>query len=362
MTRRTWIVTFGAALCAGWLPACSYLLPWRAADRPTSVVQDTVVPQREGDDVRVVSQIEKKPPSGSTYAPLPPNPHRPEPPTNIPGGALLPQLTPTGPDVTPQPRLPTPGEAVVQPVRAPEGPAGPQPPDGPGRAPRPPADPPLVEAMRSFLKGRADQALTQLPNCDEPNRQLLILLLPIVAQIAETSLDRLGAEEMVHLQNQLQGVESALRPRAPFLIEKICYCKQIRGFGDYDRLPDDHRFKARTDDGRVGELVQIYVELRNFASEQGEHEYVTRLRSAVAIRRAAAPPDEEPICELAISKERQVRSYTPRRDCHHGVSFYVPHLPPGPYVLTLTIEDVTRAGQRRADQRSLDFRVISGAP
>ena len=53
--------------------------------------------------------------------------------------------------------------------------------------------------------------------------------------------------------------------RAALDIEKICFCREIKTFGVYDPWPEDHAFQAGVED-RPGELVQVYVELRNFTS------------------------------------------------------------------------------------------------
>src|SRR5262245_50064436 len=215
MTRRTWILMLGAGLCAGSLPACSLLTPWQTAGRPTGVVHETVLPE-DGADVRAVKyQIEKKAtdhPSGSSYAPLPPSPQVPDPLPPRPTGPQPPQLFPTGPDVAPLQQGP-PLEVSIGSVPASQKPAAPT--EGTVLVARPPADPPLVEALRLFLKGQAVEALNRLPNCDKTNQELLIRLLPLVARLSETSLDHLSPKDVAAFQDQLQGVEQALRPRAP---------------------------------------------------------------------------------------------------------------------------------------------------
>src|SRR5262249_13919349 len=156
---------------------------------------ETVLPEA-GLDVRAVKyQIEKQAadhPAGSSYAPLPPSPQVTDPLPPRPTGPQPPQLFPTGPDVAPLQQGP-PLEVSVGSVPASKGRAARR--EGPVRGAGPPADPPLVEALRLFLKGQAAEALNRLPNCDKTNQELLILLLPLVARLSETSLDHLSPKD-----------------------------------------------------------------------------------------------------------------------------------------------------------------------
>src|SRR5207248_1027603 len=65
-------------------------------------------------------------------------------------------------------------------------------------------------------------------------------------------------------------------------IERTCFCEQIQGYGLYKVLPQAHAFRPRNGD-QPGELVRLYVELRNFCLEPCAQGYRTRLSSTVEI-------------------------------------------------------------------------------
>src|SRR5262249_40083871 len=135
----------------------------------------------------------------------------------------------------------------------------------------------------AILKGRHDEALNQLRKYDAATQELLLRVLPALAQMHHKGLDRLTPQEIAVLEEQLQSLFNMLRPRLELIIDRMCFCEYVREFGVYKPLPETHVFRASTRD-RPGDLVQLYAELRNFCSEaQGDH-FETRLSSSVEIR------------------------------------------------------------------------------
>src|SRR5206468_7162294 len=59
---------------------------------------------------------------------------------------------------------------------------------------------------------------------------------------------------------QLRHLSAALRGRAPLVLNKLCLCSVIDGFGMYTAHAADHCFQ-------VGEPLYVYVEVRNFVSQ-----------------------------------------------------------------------------------------------
>lgn len=240
-------------------------------------------------------------------------------------------------------------------------PKWPDPPFGPTTVQRiepPPEREPVVEALHAILAGKHKDALNQLGKYDRATQELLLRVLPALAQLHHKGLDRLSPQEVAVLQEQLQSLFGMLRPRLDLVIDRMCLCEDVREFGVYKPLPETHVFRAATRD-RPGDQVQLYAELRNFASEpQGDH-FETRLSSSVEIR----DPSDKTGAKLWYyrfdNKKELLHTRSQLNDYFGKYAFYVPHLPPGIYVLTLQIADETRPDNRRVARKSIEFRVAS---
>jgi hypothetical protein len=218
-------------------------------------------------------------------------------------------------------------------------------------------EPPLVAALRCFLDKHPDAAMDFLQGYDPANQEMLLSLLPLAVRLTETSIDRATPMELSNLIDQLHSLALPLQRRAGLRIAWLCFCKEIKGFGMYDPLPDDLAVFRGGSEGHPGEMVQIYAEMRNFSSEvQGIHS-VTRLKSLLEIRTLQGKtvwsvdkfPDERPdLCR------------TQRQDYFINYKFYVPaHLAPGSYTLVVQVQDELAQLGRPPATRSLQFRVIA---
>ena len=248
---------------------------------------------------------------------------------------------------TPEPPPQPPPE--VKPASAAE-PAPPPPP-----APRPP-DAPLVAALRCVLEKHPAEAMPLLSRYDKADQDLLLALLPLAARIGEGELERISPEEMAAILDQLHALTLALRPRAALALDKMCFCRQINNFGQYEPLPPDHPFQAGGGD-RPGERVQVYVEVKNFTSRQCGQAYETALWSELEILNAQKQQ------EWVWRRREVVRSQSPWQDYFINFQFNVPRLPQGLYTLRVTVRDeAAPAGAApRTATGSLDFQVAVGA-
>src|SRR5581483_1631178 len=202
-----------------------------------------------------------------------------------------------------------------------------------------------------------DDALKHLQHYDRPTQELFLRLLPPLAMLSRKSFDQLSAQDVAVLNEQLQALLLSLRPRCELAIDKMCFCEWAKSYGIYKPLADGHMFHA-SDGQRPGELVQVYVELRNFACERREGHYETRLASSVEIRDHKG----EQVWFYRFDKRQEnLRSRTLLHDYSNNYSFYVPHIPPGTYTLTIQVADETRPEARRIAQKSLEFRVTAPA-
>lgn len=252
--------------------------------------------------------------------------------------------------VEPLPAAPVERTSFPAPLNPPTASPLPAAPPSPPRAP----DAPLVEALRRILDRQPAAALALLQRYDSPSREVLLALLQLAVPLGEGGLEQATPQETAALLEQLHSVLAALRARAPLLLDKLCFCRrEVRNFGKFDALPQGHTFQTGSE-GRPGELVEVYVEVRNFACRLRNNAYETALAGSVEIHDFRG--------EVVWRKDFPAwpdRSQTPRQDYFLTFGFHVPpRLPPdATYTLWVQVKDVGAEGAPRVARRSLDFRV-----
>lgn len=226
--------------------------------------------------------------------------------------------------------------------------------------PLPESRDPVADALHCILRGKHKEALGHLQGYDQATQELLLRILPLLAQIHEKGLDRLGPAEVAVLHEQLQSLLSTLRPRTELTIDKMCFCEWVKEYGVYKPLAEGHVFHASAPH-QPGDLVQLYAELRNFTSELRGDFFETRLASSVEIHDPRDSTNTKLWYYRFDTKKELLRSRALLNDYFGNYNFHVPHLPAGTYVLTLQIADETRPEQRRVARKSIEFRVTSPA-
>jgi hypothetical protein len=210
-------------------------------------------------------------------------------------------------------------------------------------------EPPWLTALRCFASKRPTEAIAWLKRYDEPNQELLLRISPLIVRIAAAELTRNDAEKGAELIDSLSNL-LAIPVEGDLVIGKLCLCKHIKTFGDYEPFPEDHPFQPR-------DLVWIYAEVRNFSSARrdlgnGELVYETQLKTTARITNDAGtrkwPLQFDRRCETD-------RSRSLRRDYWDNLSFNVPDLPPGGYTLWLKVVDEPTG---RFKERTVDFQVV----
>jgi hypothetical protein len=220
----------------------------------------------------------------------------------------------------------------------------------------PPTEEPIVLALRDLLEDKPQDALEQLKHYDATNQEALICLTAAVARLTRKKLDQLTSHEIAALQDQVQkSLLGALRPRADLVIDKMCFCEWIKGYGVYKPLPDGYEFQARVGD-RPGEAVQLYIGLRNLTSDPRGSSFETNLQSTMRIYDQAG---KEMVFRDFHDHEAPVRTLSPLPDYCKSYGFYVPFMPPGKYTLTIEVRDITRPEAPRVASKSVEFRVAS---
>jgi hypothetical protein len=346
------MATLSAGLCAGLLPGCNWFGS-RAVCKTPCPTADVSFPEP-----KPIPQTAARSDPGPLTVP-PPAPVTQ--PADFPAAPGTMNYPPAGSNLA-EPFFPVSsssrlaGEAQET-GTAREGRPAPAPLQAPPAEPKPQPPPekmePLLEAMNCFLKNQPDKALVYLKPYQPSSQELYIRLLPVFAELTHKSLEQLDPPESATLYDQLQTLLLSLRSRSTLVLDKMCFCERIAGYGAYDPLPEGHTFRAEGDD-HPGDPVQIYVELRNFGVEPCPKGFVTRLSSSVEIRDAQGVQ-----VWYHDFRDREKPQYrrTPWFDWYSNYSFYVPHIPPGTYRLTIRVRDLTRPEAPRESRQSLEFRV-----
>jgi hypothetical protein len=350
MTRRTWLLILGASmgLCA--LPGCRATVPATAdscnhEDRiQVTVAGGLVVKQGQGG---MPEQSELNPPQrpemeSSPYHPIPTIPVAARvQPKELPPGQRVPEREGPPPLLDPlQPPQPTLdwSQRFQQPVQT--------------EAPKIQCDSPVkdeavVAALKAYLLKQPAKSLQCLEGYDQTRQQMLIQILPIVALIAEKPLSQMDTAEVMSIEAQLQRLSAPLHSRTDLVIDKVCLCEQIDGYGVITPRREGRPFQP-------SEFVQVYVELRNIAPELRDGYFIAALHGKVTI----TDQQGTPVWSFDYrQKEQPLKAGWPRYDCYRVYDFYVPdRMQRGHYTLTVEITDETRS-PRRVAKKSVDFQV-----
>jgi len=355
MKRQAWLVTLSAGLIASLVPACTHSNG--NAIKPAAAQQPAAPTLAQGPRWPV------DPAQGEVVQNATPDTF-PRPTERSPYGSD--SLLTGSPERVRKNQSPQPAESLLgsdppvllNPGQPPQAVPGSGPPATvpaqPDARKAPPPDEPIVLALRSLLNDHPQEALELLKCYDACNQEALICLTATVARLTKKKLDQLSPAEVATLQDQLQkSLLGALRPRSQLLIDKMCFCEWIKGYRVYKPVAEDYEFQPRVGD-RPGDMVQLYVELRNMTSEPRNGAYVTGLHSTMRIFDAAA---KEVFFRDIPDGEGPFRTWSPLPDYYKSYRFYAPPLPPGRYQLRLEVRDVTRPEAVRVASKSLEFRV-----
>jgi hypothetical protein len=353
MRQRAWILVLSGGLCLAVLPGCAgsgqFLLKYFRPDAEQQPAETTKVlprgsgsgqgPETVGPELTAGPHAMVEPGTND-----PPVKHTDE----LPPGQRVVEFMKAAPVLTPQhfpdtvqpppPVVPT--QVIHQATIVP---ATPKPED------------PLAQAVILLLNKKPEEALEYLKRCPADNQEFFMRLLPALAVLKDKGISQLTTTELAALQEQLQAALQNLREHSDLVVDRMCLCERIAGYGHYTALPADHGFKAGV--GKYpGDTVNVYVEVRNLSGVLENGYYTTRLNGTVSIR------DRQGDTKWSYNyrkREQPLQSREPRSDCHRCYDFCVPPgVPPGHYTLTIEVVDETCQPHRVA-QKSVDFQVIA---
>lgn len=219
---------------------------------------------------------------------------------------------------------------------------------------------PLEIAFSYLLADRQQEFLEQLKLYDPARQTLFERVLRTLPLLTHKKIADLNPAEASKICESYERVIGELRPHTRLVIDHACYCDWVNSFGDYQPCAEGHVFQASStaqpgEGMQLGERVQLYAEVRNFASVVREGFYETRMASSVEI--AEVKNGQKKTIWSHTFNEKRHRSRSPRNDHFNNYSFNVPPMPPGEYTLTIHIADETIPEARREESRSLPFRV-----
>lgn len=204
----------------------------------------------------------------------------------------------------------------------------------------------LVEAIRLYASGATDQAMQRLQELDQPSRDMMVALMPIVGRLSNGTLKATDPQDLSALVAQIQKFIEPLRERAALEVPKLCFCKPLVAparYGVYDRIEENHLFRA-------GEVVGLYVEVRNFTCAPHGKDYRVHVQTEIEVH-----DEKGEVVWRFDSPARTDPSLSPRQDYCHVGRFSLPgNMPAGAYTLWLKVTDVPTG---RTARRALDFRV-----
>jgi len=214
----------------------------------------------------------------------------------------------------------------------------------------------LVQALQDMLDGRHEEAVKHLRKYDDATQELFLRLLPPLTILVKKRLDDMSPQEITVLIKGLINLRDTLIPRSELTISNMKFCKWVKAYGNYQELPENHAFLTGTAD-RLGEEVQLYVELSNFESKQTKDgDYLTKLACTLELHDS----DGKKVWAKSVETNKTTHhSRSPMNDFYSNYSFYVDTIPAGTYRLTIRLADETNpdAKQRRVASESLVFRV-----
>ncbi len=218
---------------------------------------------------------------------------------------------------------------------------------------------PLLVAMELFLRNQPHEALDYLRDYPQANQDVFLRLLPVLKTMTQRRLQDLSPDEQRVLYQTLEGLMATMRGQTELMIDQMYYFEEDSDAGEYRALADDHEFKAGSG-SQSGDLVQVYVQVRNMTCEKRHGYYETKVSSTVRIRDAQGAE-----CVLRNFSGRDgsgrdgcLRDKTIRPDQSLIYNFYVSKkMPPGNYTLSVEVRDETGSGPPRIAIKELPFRV-----
>jgi hypothetical protein len=205
----------------------------------------------------------------------------------------------------------------------------------------------LLKILKAYQEDRPEEALLLLKQYPSKDQELLLALLPIIAQVDRKGSwhERLDVTQKLAVIDTLRSLTATLQQSAPLRVKKAEFARNITGFGRFEPVASPVF--------RPGDRAELYAEIENLNDHRfNEERYLVRLGSKLIIN------EDRSRLELNVPSTPDW-SRSERQDHHVVIGFTIPpDLKPGVYTLQFCIVDVDANPPRRAEQ-TLTFRVAS---
>jgi hypothetical protein len=204
----------------------------------------------------------------------------------------------------------------------------------------------LLKILKAYQEDRLEEALQLVKQYAPKDQELLLTLLPIIAQVERKGswTERLDATQKLAVIETLRSLTVTLQQSAPLRIKKAEFARNVTSFGHYDPLASPVF--------RPGDRAELYAELENLNDRRfNDERCLVRLSSTLIILE-----NERFYRQLRI-RSTEDWSRSERQDHYVAVRFSIPpDIQPGVYTLLFKVKDVD---SDRETEKTLAFRVAS---
>src|SRR5690606_28387654 len=96
---------------------------------------------------------------------------------------------------------------------------------------------PVVLALEKFMANRPEEAMTHLKKYDAQTQEFFLRILPLIAQRGRKRHDQMTPQEIALMHKQLDVLLMSMRSQAELIIDEMCFCEYIEGYGNFKPLP-----------------------------------------------------------------------------------------------------------------------------
>jgi len=147
-------------------------------------------------------------------------------------------------------------------------------------------------------------------------------------------------------QQALKNLNQQISERNLLKITNLKICEKVEGFGRYAELPLSELQSGKS------RWIEVYFELENYANRLNpDGAYSSELHAEITLYDGSYRPVITPLSEDVPPKP----TYSPRKDFFLVGTIQLPALNPGPYIITVQVED--KIANKRSRRKELVFHV-----
>ena len=218
-------------------------------------------------------------------------------------------------------------------------------------------EPPLVAALRAYLENHPEDAIKHLSVLDRASQDYALALMPLLVRGSQLTSTNVNPEEAAVVVDQLHGLASRLESKAALKVEKLVFCRTVKGFGQYEPWVEGQPYKPN-------DLALLYVELKNVVCEPAAgpagEAFVSRVNLSLELRDATGklvdqtdPKD----FRRRVPVGRYDHADHTRSPLHDYSRTWRISVPTQPGVYTASVEVKDASGRRVARSQPVEFRV-----